>query len=579
MTLRRLWPVLLIAAAAALAYGDSLRNGFVWDDHTYIERNPFVQDPRNLGVLLDRRYYLGTHEVLVGHRPVFLASLMADRALWGGRPAGYHATSVLLHTANGVWVYALSAALALPPPAPLWAALFFVLHPVQTEAVDLVSFRADLLAAFFFFAALWLYLGARRARPLPRVLASAALFALALLSKEMAATLPAMALLVEGYFPSPEGRRRRLAVALSAYALVACLYAGFWSPRFHYPGMQPSALRGALDRFAAAMPTAPGPGELKLGLAPGTVFRSQSWEWSALYADRTAWAATRVKTLAGYFRLLAAGGPLAAGRAPLVARSWSEPGVLWSLALLAALASYALWARRRRPDCAFGAAWCLVALIPVMNFLPLYLPMAERYLYLVTAGAAWAAAGALAGLRARAPRAAWGLACLLLAACAARTHARGRDWHDDAALFLGGGPEVPRSSMVHANRGDLLRGLGRDAEAVGEYRSALAARPDYAEAWLGLGAAYAALGQTDASFACHDKAAALAPRSPVVFLAYGLFLMDLRQDARAAQMYQRALALQPELADAWLYLGQTYQRLGRARDARACLDKARALGR
>ncbi|MEK7859317.1 MAG: tetratricopeptide repeat protein [Elusimicrobiota bacterium] len=553
---RHLWPVLLILGAVVAVYSNALKNGFVWDDHVYIESNAFVQDPANLRVLLDWRYYLGTHEVLVGQRPVFLASLMADRALWGDRPAGYHATSVILHGANSVWVYALSAALALPPPLPLLAGLFFGLHPIQTEAVDLVSFRAELLAAFFFLFSLWVYLKTRSAPArcvVPLAALCALLFGLALLSKETAATLPAMVLLLELYFPEPAGRRLRLTGVLGGFAVVACLYAGFWAPRFHYAGMAPeSPLRSAVDRFAAAMPTAPRQGELKLGLEKGRIQHSGAWEWNSLLADRPAWTATMVKSAAGGLRLLAWPEPLVADRAPLVAKRWSEPGVIFSAALLLALALYAWLWRARRPVLAFAAAWGLVALLPSMNFIPLYIPMAERYLYLVTAGAAWAAASAICRLASRprplAGRAALLAAVLLAAGYGLKTRARNYDWRSDKTLFLSSPEDAPRSSMARCNRGDVLRQDGRHGEAVREYAEAVRLRPAYAEAWLGLGAAYGSMGDLARAAACHEKALALAPDKAVMSLAYAIFLTRAGQKERAAALYRRALALEPELA-------------------------------
>ena len=58
---RHLWPVLLILGAVIAVYSNALKNSFVWDDHVYIEQR-LRQDPANLRVLLDWRYYLGTHE-------------------------------------------------------------------------------------------------------------------------------------------------------------------------------------------------------------------------------------------------------------------------------------------------------------------------------------------------------------------------------------------------------------------------------------------------------------------------------------------------------------------------------------
>ncbi|MBI3553929.1 MAG: tetratricopeptide repeat protein [Elusimicrobia bacterium] len=577
---RHLWAVGLIVGAVLAVYSNALRNGFVGDDHVYIETNRFVQNPGNLKILADPRYYLGSHEVLAGSRPVYLASLMADRAVWGGDPAGYHATSVLIHAANSAWVYALCATLELAPPLPLLAGLLFGLHPIQTEAVDAVSFRADPLAAFFVFAALWVYLRARGrqgAKSLLCTAASALLYCLGLLSKEMAATLPALALLVELYFPSRPHRRERLAWALGAYAFVACGYAGFWAARYRaVPAPAGSGLRTAVDRFAAAMPTAPGQGHFNLGVGKGHFFHP-TWEWSGLFADTSAATWTMIKALAGYFRLLLWPDPLVVDRAPVLVRGWHEGGPLLCLAALILAALYAVLMRRRDPPSAFGAAWCLTALLPVSDIIPLYNPVAERYVYLVTAGAALAGASLLARLcrlrEARAARAAWVGAGLLVAASGLRTHARNRDWRDDKALLLPAA-RAPQSSKSSVLRAGLMEEDGRPADAIREYETALRLHPGLVEAWLGLGRSYGALGDIPRAMSCHERALALAPQNPVSRFAYAAFLSRIGKTARAEELYRQALALEPGYVEAWVNLGALYRETRRYRQARACYEKA-----
>ena len=274
---------------------------------------------------------------------------------------------------------------------------------------------------------------------MPLAALCALLFGLALLSKETAATLPAMVLLLELYFPEPAGRACAWPASWAGWPSSPASTPGSWAPRFHYAGMAPeSPLRSAIDRFAAAMPTAPRQGELKLGLEKGRIQHSGAWGWNSLLADRPLgprrWSSPRP-----------AGSACSLGpsrwwpTAPLVAKRWSEPGVIFSAALLLALALYAWLWRARRPVLAFAAAWGLVALLPSMNFIPLYIPMAERYLYLVTAGAAWAAASAICRLasRPRPPRRARGPAGRRPArgSYGLKTRARNYDWRSDKTLF------------------------------------------------------------------------------------------------------------------------------------------------
>jgi Flp pilus assembly protein TadD len=284
-----------------------------------------------------------------------------------------------------------------------------------------------------------------------------------------------------------------------------------------------------------------------------------------------------VRCLAGYYRLLVWPQPLVADRAPPRGEGLGDARAWAALLLLAAIAGFALWARRRAPAAGFGAAWSLAALAPASNVVALYAPMAERYAYQCAAGAAVAAAAwawprlerrRLAGLCA---------AAALCAALGARTYARNADWRSDDALFLSGPDDAPRSSMALHNRGDALRRAGRFAEAERAFEASVERRPDFAQAWLGLAACRAELGRPRQAELAYLKALALAPSDPVGPLVYGLFLERTGRPKQAVERFKRSLALDPGYAEAWLDLGRAYERLGRRADARFAYGKAAGL--
>jgi tetratricopeptide (TPR) repeat protein len=559
MSLRRhLVAAACILAAAFAAYSNSLRNGFVWDDKIYVESNPLLREPSNARLLL----HPGLRGALAPSRPVFLASLLADRALWGFDPRGYHLTNLLLHAADGLWVYALACAFAAAWWACLLAGLLFTLHPVLTEAVDGICFRADLLAAFFVFSSLWAFLKARSPRPAAWLCASAGLFALGLLSKESAASLPVLAILAEACFPRSEGRARRLALGLCLYAAAAAAFAVYWSPRFRYEAPAGS-LRPALDRLSSALP----PGPEAPPLPAGHFLPPSSSQWAPLYRDRRTLLWTMSRALAEYFKLLAWPDPLVVDRAPEVRRGPPWP----SLAFLAGIALLAAALVRTRPVASYGIAWCFASLLPVLGLYPLYNPVAERYLYLAAAGFAWAAAQALQGRRAAV------LAGLALSVFWARTFVRNLDWRSEEALFLERAPRAGQNARAFFLRGGLLRRQGRKTEAVREYEAAVERFPGYAEAWLDLGLIRADLGEQEKARACLEKAESLAPSNPVVKFAAALGLSRAGDFPGALRRYREALAIEPAYLEAWVNLGALLREHGRLKEGAACFEKALAL--
>ena len=95
----------ILVAITLVVFSATLSADFVYDARLQILTDPFLHDPGNwLDVLTFR--VLG-RDVLDFNRPVHLASLMLDAAVWGREPFGYHLTSILLHAANVVLLWLL----------------------------------------------------------------------------------------------------------------------------------------------------------------------------------------------------------------------------------------------------------------------------------------------------------------------------------------------------------------------------------------------------------------------------------------------------------------------------------------
>ena len=135
-----------------LLYLNTLPNGFVYDDHPAIEQNPCVQ----IGGwerLLQADFWgtpLRSPSSHHSFRPLATLTLRLNRVLDpAGGARGFHAANVLLHGATTGALWSLAAHLLGPgrSATALLSALFFAVHPVNTEAVAYCVGRADVLAA------------------------------------------------------------------------------------------------------------------------------------------------------------------------------------------------------------------------------------------------------------------------------------------------------------------------------------------------------------------------------------------------------------------------------------------------
>jgi len=199
----------LVGLATLLVFLPALGNQFVnWDDDLNLVSNPHF---RGLG--WDQLRWMFT-STLGGHYiPVTWLSFGLDYVVWGMRPAGYHATSVVLHTANAILFYFVARLLlrsavqagererALGAAA---AALLFSLHPLRVESVAWATERRDVLMGFFALLCVTAYLrAADRGRPGALhggwYWTAVGLFGLALLSKSVVVGLPVVLLLLDVY--------------------------------------------------------------------------------------------------------------------------------------------------------------------------------------------------------------------------------------------------------------------------------------------------------------------------------------------------------------------------------------------
>lgn len=384
---RRLY--LAIAACAVVVHIGALWNGFAMDDLYIIVWNPLVHSLDGIGRAFTNPYWppdLGGKL----YRPLAVASYALDGRI--DDAPWFHAVNLLWHAGASVAVTALARRWSGLSAAAVAGAIFAV-HPLHVEAVANVIGRAELMAA----------VGACLAVYAALVKNSVPLCALALvaglLSKENAAVAPG--LIAWGWiigFARPA--RGRMLVFLGSWVLILVAYL---------------ALRAAvLQPYARLHDVAP-------------VFVGET----GLAVRLTALAA-----LADVARLLLFPLSLRVDYSPAertIVHSVVDPRLLVGFLCLGIWATLLIlaWRRGRRVE-AFGLGWIAIAYLPVANILfPIGVLLAERTLYLPSAGIALAAGAALGRLSVERLRV---VAALLLIAGGIRSALRVPVWRDDGAV-------------------------------------------------------------------------------------------------------------------------------------------------
>lgn len=150
---------LSVALVALVVYANTLFNAFAWDDNNVILTNELLRgSPLQLFSSIDRTR---DYELLPYYRPLTQLSFMLEGWLHGFEPLWMHLVNLLLHSSNTLFVYFLARRFYATSEVAFYAALFFALHPINTETVNFLSGgRNTMMATLFSLLALLLYLKA-----------------------------------------------------------------------------------------------------------------------------------------------------------------------------------------------------------------------------------------------------------------------------------------------------------------------------------------------------------------------------------------------------------------------------------
>jgi len=477
--------LLVVLAAGTAVFSPGLRNGFVYDDLVTIEENLFIRDWGNLQRFFSSDYYIRAEEY--SFRPLVTLTYFLDWELWGLKPEGYHLTNLIWHLAVTAALFGLARKIFKDPGPAAIAAGIFSLHPAAAEAVEGISFREDLICAFFVIVGVWAALKAGRdggTRALRKFQAVALLFfILALLAKEMAATFPLLA----GAILAGDGREsfRRM----RSWLVFAFLLAGAYA-----------AARYLVLFQQGALPSVP---EFGPPLTRAAIFCKSL----GLYGLR---AVFPVRLTVEY-------------PDPLPGIAWG--GAFAGAAILIPAGLLAAWRTAPRGEgegARIGLAWFILALLPVLNLLPSPRLGAERFLYLPLAGfALWAGALWSRGHRIKQKTARMTLNLALggvFLALGAGSLLRNSAWADNYALFTDAVAKSPRSSKAHHGLGNELFHRGEAYAAIREFEEALAIFPREPFYYNSLGVAYGELGRYRESRQQFEASRRLNPNDPTVLV-------------------------------------------------------------
>ena len=185
---------LLLAVITFFVYWGVRNNDFLYyDDNYYVFQNQQVQH----GLAPQSIAWAFTSFQQSNWHPLTWITHMIDWSLYGNSPAGHHLTNVFIHSTNAILLFLLLLYITGYLGRSAFVAFLFALHPAHVESVAWLAERKDVLCAFFSIATLLIYAWYVRKPSWKRFIWVVCGFALALMSKPMAVTLPFTLLLLD----------------------------------------------------------------------------------------------------------------------------------------------------------------------------------------------------------------------------------------------------------------------------------------------------------------------------------------------------------------------------------------------
>lgn len=207
------WKILVLFIFISLIlFSNSISNPFQYDDYHHIAENPHLKKLDNIPEYFYNTRMFSQFADVRHYRPLLLTTYAVNYAVGGLNPSGYRMVNLLFHTGSAFLVFLIIINMTGRGKqmaffyGALAAGLIFLVHPFNSEVVNYISARSTVMCSFLYLLAFWCWVMYRRLAVSSKQLAdktahssqltvyyyiaSLLAFISALLTKEIAITLP-----------------------------------------------------------------------------------------------------------------------------------------------------------------------------------------------------------------------------------------------------------------------------------------------------------------------------------------------------------------------------------------------------
>ena len=610
----RFLAILSVLLAGVIVYANTLHVPFILDDEVSISNNEIIKNISNFYANNKGYHFLP-------NRYVAYLTFALNYHFGGLNLTGFHVVNLLIHLATSLLVYALlcltlrtpffkkrigissvptqgsnSVSRFLAPDnfIPLFGALIFTVHPVQTQAVTYIIQRVTSLATMFYLLSMVLYVWARlsiaklelgsqnseeiikdhKGWTWPWIIIAGSVVAavLAMKTKEIAFTLPFAIFLYEiSFFRGPWKRRLLYLLPLLATLPIIPLTV------ISFGGPTDDILAGA---------------ENKLRVGSGL--------------SRLDYLFTQFRVLVTYLRLLVLPINQNLDYDYPIYTTFFTPAVLLSFLLLLTvflLGLYLFYISRLKPQpepqpeslsrpllrlIAFGIIWFFLTLAVESSFIPIIDVIMEHRLYLPAFGAILAFAAFFLLAAKKLSRPGGGILPILIAALIIFSlgfagYQRNHIWGNALTLWQDVTEKSPNKGRSINNLGVVLENTGKRREAFKLFSKAIKVDPGYYKSYYNLADLYLVSDKPRTAIPLLQKCIRLNPDFSPAYVSMGAALMRSGQFRQVIRFLEQNINHVKDhvedQAEARFYLGSAYAFLGNRQAAMRELELLNGMDR
>ena len=515
---------IILAAALFAVYSNAFNSPFQYDDKHVILWNKDIKTPDGINKMIKSSY-----------RPVLRSTFALNYKWFGLNTAGYHVFNKAIHLINGLLLYLLLFLLFKDRALAFLGSMVFIVHPLNTQAVNYISARSSSLCTVFYILAVIFFISANREKIKNAYMfytLSFLSFLVALGVKEEAISIPVM---------------------LAVYDLL-----------FNKPGFNKFIKKQAVYIVSAS-------GYLLMRLiGTGTIgdYSTERNLATTVFTNLKAMVFENLKLIFVPVNLN-------------IAYEFPEIkaidlNVIPAIAVIAVLIVVALKAAGSRKWITFAIMWFFVTLLPTQTVVAREEIICEHRLYLAGVSFCIFYAGFVNNLKVsgfkvlpvKTSRVLINLSVLVLILIFGfRTYERNRDWQSEICIWEKMAEKFPSSYKAHSNLGNACAEKGIYSKAIEHYEIILKNSPGDSRVNNNLGNVYYLTGQYDKAAERYRESIKSDPDYNTAYNNLGMVYEKMNLYDSALKVYEELLKVNPDDSGAYSRMGDVYMKKGAYNEA------------